>query len=102
MTDDWIDHAYDHLIEHLKLLLPNLMIDSRRRVLDEAGKGMLAQVERMQVEHRRVLETLDPMNPDADEAARRIHELDAQLLVMLDRGLDRLRELGHRYGSGDA
>jgi hypothetical protein len=99
---DWVEHAYDKLIAHLEEMLPTLLLDSHRRVLDEAGKMMVYQVDDVRARHRYVLETTDPANPDADEVLRRIHELDVELELCLQHGLDRLRELGHRFGAGEA
>ena len=103
-TTDWIETAFDRQIERLGQALPALdMPYSRRQAIDAIGQGMVMQIDSLRAHHRRMLEALDPLDPDdAETARRRLRELDHELELCLQHGLTRLRELGQRCARADA
>jgi hypothetical protein len=100
--DAWAQLGYDRLIGRIERLLPCLMPESRRRVLNELAHTMRHQVTSWRIYHRRILESLDYREPDARLAQARIIEIDELLSGVLSRGLQRVGELHRRYGRGDA
>ena len=102
-TTDWIETAFDQQVEHLEQTLSALdMPCSRRQAIDTIGQGMVMQIDSLRAHHRRMLEALDPLDPDDAGLVLRLSELDHELELCLQHGLARLSELGRRYGRADA
>ena len=101
-ADPWQDINFDSAIERIEAMLPGLMPESRRRVLDALADAMRAHVQGWRDYHQRVRESLDLTTEDDIEADRRIAELAELMSKMLADGLAQVAALRARFGAGDA